>query len=142
MIKNLFRLAALVAGLLLLGTCDEWPQAIGPRPAEPGDLQVRITAGYSGTAFLFRVRGDPIDAIVRGEPDIVLFEADAQDAQGWRRMIAIDTAGRPQSGVLVKLAVPDVGRINEYEVVLDEVADANDELLPSSSHTLAIDTIR
>jgi len=116
--------AALVAGAALIA-CGGGD---GPTAPEPGTLEVRLTTpNADDRAMLVTVTGpEPIQAVSGAVGSALVLHGRVSGSQA-----TIAVFGPVTSGVLARVAVPDVGRVGAYTVTIVEVADDANQLRAS-----------
>ena len=109
-----------VLGLLALAAFAAGCGGGGGDSAEPGFLDLTLnTPNADDGAVLFRVVGGDVDSVVAGA---MVQDGSYTVQSNFTRIVA---AGNLTDGVVARIAVPDVGNVGDYSVVMEQVAVRN-----------------
>jgi hypothetical protein len=116
--------AAVVALALALGSCDE--PHVPPELPVPGTLVVSLATPHAGDAALaLRLTGPA------GVEEVAFAEGYLGFARSGAQATRVAVFGAVGTGAVLRFEVPDVRRVGEYKVVIEEVADGGNRLRDS-----------
>lgn len=114
-------LAAAIGAVASIGCADK---VLAPEPPEPGRLTVQLTTPNAGdAAIMLRITGPAEPGDVRAEAAAHLLHHRA-GSNG----VAVAVFGALESGALLTFSVPDMRRVADYAVTIQEVADDSNAL--------------
>jgi hypothetical protein len=121
-------LALMLCAALLPSGCKD-----STSPGGPGQLTVSLTSDAgSGAAFLLTVSGHDVTDPAAATAGHLIYSLLSEDTA------RIAVIGELRSGPLLKFTVPDVTRAHDYSVRLEEVAGADNRILPTSDFSLSV----
>ena len=138
MIRNGFSAVPTAVGigtLLALTGCSNPPTdpSRSTGTPVPGTITVAVASNPANvSALTFTISGGEADVAQTTGAGIAFSETVAGATR-----IAVVLPG-PADGPLLTIRVPDVGTIDRYRVVVDEAADASNEIVGSNSVTLVL----
>lgn len=119
-----------IGTLVLLAGCG----GDGTPPSQAGDLTVSyFQGGPAAGALLATISGGPVESVTPEHNEKVAF---ASPAPGVTRVVV---TGDLATGIILRVRVPDVSRVSDYRVSIEQVADkVTFSLIDPASHTLTI----